>query len=452
MHSLINYPNIARWSLILALIATLVGCSEPALIQPTAAPTTTPSSLSPLATPTPSLESQPMIITLGLWLPEEFDPYGEGPAADVLAQQLTEFSQAHPDLQVEVTVKKAHGRGGLLDFLRTAHDAAPSVLPDLIVLEASDLETVAKSNLVQPLDTLLSPAEMTDRFPFAAELGSVEGQKSDETNTMGFVIGADMQHIAYRSDLLESPPVSWTQMISPPVSFLLPAGGRGREINDATLIQYLAAGGQLADAEGRPWLDEDVMVNVLSFYSDCISREPISPTFNTPTISPTVALDITDADQAWERFQTGEGEMTVVRAGRYWPAANENISAAPMPTHDGQPFSIARGWVVAMVTEDPARQKLATLLLNWLIRPKNNAQWTRAAGYLPGARGALRLWDVPDADRSMLRNLMESAVAAPPPEVMMTSGRAMQEALEILLRNRGDPEEATEAAIEILGQ
>jgi len=77
-----------------------------------------------------------MITTLGLWLPEEFDPYGEGSAADVLAQQLTDFSKAYPDLQVEVTVKKAGGRGGLLDFLRTARDAAPSILPDLIVLDA----------------------------------------------------------------------------------------------------------------------------------------------------------------------------------------------------------------------------------------------------------------------------------------------------------------------------
>lgn len=435
---------IGNWSLFIILALTGCGAQSPTPTSPP--PTLVPGPLSPLPTPTPTPGPTPMIITLGLWLPEELDPYGEGPAADVLAQQLTEFSQAHPDLQVEVTVKKAYGRGGLLDFLRTAREAAPSVLPDLIVLDAADLETAAGSGLVQPLDPLLSPAEMTDRFPFAAELGAVGDQ------TLGFVVAADMQHMAYRPALLDSPPVSWTHVISPPVSFLFPAGGRDREINDATLIQYLAAGGQLTNPEGRPWLDEEVMVSVLDFYSDCTSIEPISPTYHTPAISPTVVLNIGDADQAWERFKAGEGGMTMVRASRYWIEADETVAAASIPTRDGRPFSIAQGWVVAMVANDPARQSLATLLLEWLIAPEHSAQWTQASGFLPGARGALRLWDISDADRAVLRNTMEAAVTAPPPEVMATTGRAMQEALVALLRRRISPEDAAAAAADILGQ
>ncbi len=438
--------DIGRWILLAALILTPTGCGGPAP-TPTPIPLTpTPGPPSPLATPTPVPEPQPMIITLGLWLPDELNPYGEGPGADLLAQQLTGFSKAYPDLQVEVTVKKAHGRGGLLDFLRTARDAAPSILPDLVVLDAADLETAAGSGLVQPLDPLLSPAEMTDRFPFATELGTVDGQ------TLGFVMAADMQHLAYRPTLFDSPPISWTQVISPPVPFLLPAGGRDGQVNDATLIQYLAAGGELTDPDGHPWLDEEVMVSVLDFYSNCISTAPISPTYDTPAISPTVVLGITHADQAWEQFQAGEGGMTVVRASRYWLEADETVAAASVPTHDGQPFSIARGSVIAMVTDDPARQALAVLLLNWLVAPEHSAQWTQAAGYLPGTRGALRLWDVPDADRAMLRGMMEAAVAAPQPEVMVTAGQAMQEALEAVLRRRATPQKATSAAVEILGQ
>lgn len=437
--------TLRHWMLFIILIFTLTGCGpqSPTLPPP---PTLIPGPLSPLPTPTPTPESQPMIITLGLWLPEEFDPYGEGAAADVLAQQLTEFSQAYPDLQVQVTVKKAYGRGGLLDFLRASRDAAPSILPDLIVLDAADLETAARSGLIQPLDPILAPAEMTDRFPFAAELGTVDEQ------TLGFVLAADMQHLAYRPALLDSPPISWTQVVSPPVPFIFPADGRDRQVNDATLIQYLAAGGQLTDTEDRPWLDEEVMVSVLDFYSTCISSGTISPTFSTPAISPMIVLNIADADQAWEQFQAGEGVMTVVRASRYWREADETVAAASIPTHDGRPFSVARGWVVAMVADDPPRQALATLLLDWLIAPERNAQWTQAASYLPGTRGALRLWDVSDEDRAVLRGTMEGAVAAPPPEVMATTGRAIQAALEALLRRRVPPEEAAAAAGEILGQ
>ncbi len=425
----------SRMILSALLFLTLTGCGgltpTPESVMPTPIPTIT----SPPATPTPTPKLQPMIVTLGLWLPEELDPYGKGLGADILVQQLDDFGEAYPDVQVEVTVKEAHGRGGLLDFLRTARDAAPSVLPDLVVLDMADLETAAGLGLIQPLDHLLSLAEMTDRFPFATELGTLDGQ------TLGFVVGADMQHIAYRPDLLDSPPVSWTQVISPPISFLFPAGGRDGQINDATLIQYLAAGGKLTDPDGRPWLDEEAMVSVLGFYSGCIG---------TAAISPTVVLDITDADQAWELFQTGESEIAVVWAGRYWLEADETVAAAPVPTRDGHPFSIARGWVVAMVADDPARQSLATLLLDWLIAPDHNGQWTQAAGYLPGTLSALRMWDVSNVDQAVLRSVMEAAVPAPRPEVMATGGPAMQKALEAMLRGWDTPEEAAAAAVKRL--
>lgn len=417
------------------LLLTLTGCGEATPTSVSVPPTPIPGPLLPTVTPTPTPELQPVIVTLGLWLPEELDPYGEGPGAHVLAQQLDDFSEAYPDVQVEVIVKKGHGRGGLLDFLRTARDAAPSILPDLVVLDAADLETAAGSGLIQPLDQLLSPAEMSDRFPFAAELGTVDDQ------TLGFVIGADMQHMAYRPALLDSPPISWTQIVSPAIPFLFPAGGHDQQINDATLIQYLSAGGKLTDPDGNPSLDEDVMVSVLGFYSDCIG---------TGAISPTTVLNITDADQAWEQFQAGEGETAVVRAGRYWLQADETIAAAPAPTRDGQPFSIARGWVITMVADDPARQSLAMLLLNWLIASDHNGQWTQAAGYLPGTRDALRMWDVSNADRAMLRGVMEAAVPPPRPEVMAVIGPAMQEALEAVLRGRATPEEASTAAVKSL--
>jgi hypothetical protein len=125
--------------------------------------------LLPTITPTPTPELQPMIVTLELWLPEELNPYSGALGADALAQQLDDFSDAYPDVQVEVVVKKAHGRGGLLDFLRTARDAAPSVMPDLVVLDTVELETASGLGLIQPLDSLLSSVDVAERFPFAAE-------------------------------------------------------------------------------------------------------------------------------------------------------------------------------------------------------------------------------------------------------------------------------------------
>jgi ABC-type glycerol-3-phosphate transport system substrate-binding protein len=374
-----------------------------------------------------------MIVTLELWLPEELDPYGEGRGSQIMAEQLSQFSDAYRNLQVEVVVKRAHGRGGLIDFMRTARDAVPAVLPDLVVLDASDLKTVAGSELVQPLDDFLPPSVTDDRFPFAAALGRVEGQ------TAGAVLGVDMQHLAYRPALFDSAPISWTQVISAPASFLFPAGGYDGRVNDATLIQYLGAGGKLTDAEGNPLLEEEALVDVFGFYTRCITNT---------VIAPTQALTTTHVDQVWEQFKEGEGGMTVVRAGRYWLEADETMAAAPIPTKSGHPLSIARGWVLALVTEDPARQESAMQLINWLTAPDRNALWTQAAGYLPVTRSTLRLWDVLEEERTVLRQLLDAAMPPPRPGVMDAIGPAMQQALESVLIGRVTPEEAAASAVE----
>jgi ABC-type glycerol-3-phosphate transport system substrate-binding protein len=190
-------------------------------------------------------------------------------------------------------------------------------------------------------------------------------------------------------------------------------------------------------------LDEDVLLSVLSFYSDCIE---------TGALSPMTILDIADVDQGWEQFKAGWGEMAVVRASRYWLEADDTVAPAPVPTRDGHPFSIARGWAVAMVTDDPARQEQAKLLLDWLIAPDHSAQWSQAAGYLPGTRSALRQWDISEADKALLRGIMEAAVLPPRPEVMASVGPAMQGALEAVLRRQATPKKAAADALKSLEQ
>jgi ABC-type glycerol-3-phosphate transport system substrate-binding protein len=376
-----------------------------------------------------------MITTLELWLPEELDPYGGRSGSSILAQQLSGFSDSYPNLQVDVVVKKAHGRGGLIDFMRTARDAVPSVLPDLVIVDAADLTTVAGSGLIQPIDDSLAPSAGDDRFPFATAMGRVEG------HTVGAVLGADMQHLAYRPALFDTPPLTWSQVISAPASFLFPAGGYDGRVNDATLIQYLGAGGKLTDAEGNPALDEDVMVDVLDFYTRCVTNT---------VILPTQVLTATHVDQAWEMFKKGEGGMSAVRATRYWLEADETMAAAPIPTQSGQPISIARGWALAIVTQDPDRQDSAMHLVDWLTAPAQNAAWTQAAGYLPATRSALRLWTVSEEERMVLRELLEAAVPPPRPIVVETIGPPMQQALEQLLRGLATPREAAADAVRAL--
>jgi ABC-type glycerol-3-phosphate transport system substrate-binding protein len=263
-------------------------------------------------------------------------------------------------------------------------------------------------------------------------MGKVEGE------SMGVMLGADMQHLAYRPAALESPPLTWADVVSAPTSFLFPAGGYDGRVNDASLLQYLGAGGKLSDAEGRPTLDEEALVDVLDFYSRCVTHT---------VIAPTQVLTATHVDQVWERFKEGESGMTMVRASRYWLEADETMAPGPVPTRDGQHISIARGWTLAVVTDDPDRQDSALQLAEWLTAPARNARWTQAAGYLPGTRSALRLWRVTEEERTVLRDLLEAAMPPPRPVILDAVGLPMQQAVSSVLRGHASPEEAAADAL-----
>src|SRR5262245_45283684 len=131
------------------------GCSslEPllnSLITPTPAPTQRVTSTpTPIATATPLAESNLPI--LRLWLPSEFNPAVENPPAKLLSQRLAKFESQHPGLKIDVRLKDEDPEGQILNDLSITRAAAPSVLPDLILLSRPDLEAAARKGLLHPM-------------------------------------------------------------------------------------------------------------------------------------------------------------------------------------------------------------------------------------------------------------------------------------------------------------
>lgn len=429
MRNRLKACSLLLWLLLLSLLA---GCLPTPAPTPTSSlPTPTVTLPPPTATPTVAVP-RPLMTTLRIWVPEELSPYGEGTAAELLTQYLGEFGQANGDLQVEVIVKKAQGRGGLLDFLRTASAAAPSVLPDLVVLNTADLRVAAQAGLLTPLDEILPEDLAADRFPFAAELGKV-GEE-----TVGIPLAVDLQHLAYRRGLLPSAPITWTNVLSAGISFAFPAASQADGVNDATLVQYLGAGGRLTDADGNPQLEADPLVAVLSFYTQAVTLG---------VISPTLVLSMDDAEDSWALFQAGQAGMAVVDAHRFWSERDPIAAPALIPTRTGRAVALARGWMLAMVTNDPERQLQAMRLASWLLEPQRHGAWTQNAGYLPATRGGLAAWMISQEERTVLETLLESAQPVPPATVRAAVGPPLQTALEAVLRGRRTPIDAAAEAI-----
>ncbi len=418
-----------RWrqalrSVISGLVLLLVTSCVVPIPSPTPglSPTPAPPPSTPTATPWPG----PLMVTLTIWLPEELSPYGEGAGANLLASRLADFGAAHPDLQVQAIVKKSHGRGGLLDFLRTANVAAPSVLPDLVVLDEADLPVATQAGLLQPMDGRIPPDLEADLFPFAVGLGRVGDA------TFGLPLVAKLQHLAYSPALFASPPVSWSDVLSTGLPLCFPAAGENGVADDFTFVQYLGAGGRLTDEGGNPMLEEGPLTAVLDFYAQATAAG---------VISPPVVLSAGTDEECWAHFRR-HGGMTVVDSRRFWTEWEGVAEPGPIPTRDGRPVALAEGWVLALVTANPEQQQRAMALAAWLMDPAWYGTWTRSTGYLPVTRGGLAGWTVSEERREVLTAVLAGARPAIPKSVRERVGPLLQSAIEAVLQGRQSPVEA----------
>jgi multiple sugar transport system substrate-binding protein len=403
--------------------------------KPTA--TIVPGEATPSVSPTPS--RPPAIssaITLTLWTTEIFFPTEADDSGQILAQQWQAFEAAHPDVTIEYVLKKPYGKGGILDFLNTALAAAPTVLPDLVILDTFELNEAAEAGLIQPLDELVSSELQQDLFPFARR--SFDGQ------LMGIQFEADIEHLIYNTNKIDSPPMTWREVLSDSVAYIFPAGGEGGLANDAFLIQYLAVGGRLDDESGKPLLDEDALAQVLQFYKDGLETGVIPPS----------VLEFEGLDDCWPVYVSAKAAMSNVSSAKYLADRGllKNTSFAAIPTRDGNIGTLSKGWALAVVTEDPGRQAAAAQLIEWLLEPENTADWNLAAGHLPTRQEAFDYLGTTDDYFPFVRRQLANVYPRPMASAYEKIGRALQRAIQDVLQGEASPEAAAAAAVTAVEQ
>jgi multiple sugar transport system substrate-binding protein len=433
----------------LAVLLFALGCTPQAAVSPPPSPTATTEvgttidviATSPLPSATaasvpgevPSPESR-AILRLTLWTVEPVSPQAEGEAGKVFADGLHVFEETYRDVSVSVVLKNASGKGSVLDYLRTASQVAPSVLPDVVVLDTVDLAHAARAGLVIPLDDLASPALVKDLLPAARLAGSVDDR------LVGIPFEMDVEHLIYNTNKVIAAPLSWTEVISANTTYVFPAKGRNGLVNDAFLIQYLALGGRLQDDEGHLLLDEQPLRAVLNYYRQGVQMG----------IIPRRVLEVSTPDDIWADYLSAQISIAHVNSHRFLSGRSvlRSTQFADIPTRDGNPFTISRGRALAIVTRDPGRQAMAMRLIEWLMSPDSNATWNRAAAYLPTRYAAFNLLGGKDPYWPFLRHQLE--VGVPPPALPGYDqvGRVLQQAVVEVLSDEATPEEAAATAVD----
>jgi hypothetical protein len=406
------------WLLILLLVSCTpeVPSSPPPPI-PSAAPTSTPE-----ATETPTPLPSYGLTTLNLWVPDIIELYGESGESLVFMEQIESFSRRNRDIQIDVQIKKARGEGGLYDLLSSAAPVAPTLLPDLIILERADLTRAAEADLIHPLpeDSL----DRTDLFPFVVETIHFDSQ------VYGLPLFTQVDHTAYYPRTGVAPPITWTAVLSGEYSLLMPGAPADDLASDALLTAYLGTGGAVVDDAGAPFLERQQLESLYAFFGDLIE----AGLFN-----PEVVGVLPDASASWAAFQNQAGSLAVVPAGSYWQQEERTSEAAWIPTPNGRPVAVGDVWAFALVAEDPGRQEAALRLAARLADSPQVADSAAAAGMLPPRPSALSLWALSMEEVDFLSSLLLATEPSLPLGVDEPVRRALQAGLTLLL----DEEETT---------
>lgn len=401
-----------------------------------------PRQTSVAASPTATATSMPEdnSITLTFWTIETISPEAEGEAGDFIRNSLRAFERNNPDLEVEVQLKKATGKGGIVDFLRTAKGVAPSVLPDLVIMNSKELNPAFSENLIQPLDGRLDRSIVQDLLPAARRLGTVDQKLA------GVPLGIEMEHLVYNTLVYTGTPILWTDVLSKETPYLFPARGVNGLVNDATLSQYFSAGGALLDDQDAPKIDEGILRTVLEFYHRGVTNTIIDPAI----------LTASTTEDIWPSYLEGQAGLSQVSTSQYLTdreLLNDTLYAPiPVQTENNTPVAVTHGWAMALVTNDPNRQKAALSLIEWFLATNNNATWNDINKSIPTRDSAFQQLAGDDPYWVFLTEQLNNARPHPDFPGYDQIGRILQQAVQQVISGDATPEEATATAIDAFTQ
>jgi ABC-type glycerol-3-phosphate transport system substrate-binding protein len=417
-----------RASLHLLAILLFAGCSNlPAILDtptPAAIVTATPTQ------PAEALSTPAGPVVLRLWLPPQFDPQADTPAARILNARLADFMQRNPGVRIEVRIKAVDGPASLLESLVAASQAAPGASPDLVALSRPDLEAAAQTGILHPFDGLTTLLDDPDWYACGRQMSRIQN------TTFGLPFAADALLLVYRPGVIGGLRQDWEQIQQQ--GSLLSFAGDSPEASFA-LSLYLSTGGATSDDQGRPTLDVGKFAAVTTFLR----------AHEQDGMIPLAVTNYQDDARAWQAYRDGRANVAITWASQYLNDKPSDSLPAPLPGLQGDLYTLSTSWTWALAGTDTEKQAMAVKLAEFLTESSFLASWTEAIGLLPPRPNAMSAW--PESmPREVLGQVMLSAQLLPPRAITNVLGPVIRDAGMAVLRGQNTPEDAARQAVEKL--
>lgn len=444
-----NWANGLVLLLMNMVTTIIVGCQGVTLpgeinqavptVQPTATvkPVTAHALITtPTLTTTTNPENEGLALTF--WTIEAISPQAPAELGNFMAGSLRTFEANNPAIKVNLLLKKPSGKGGILDFLRTAREVAPAILPDVAIMNATDLEQAYTDGLLQTLDNRLDRSIIQDLLPAARKMGAVDER------LVGVPISLEMEHTIYNTSTFTSTPILWSDVLSRNNRYLFPAKGINGLINDVTLAQYFSAEGSFNNDQETLQIDDRVLRRVLTFYQQALEVGVIDSTI----------LEAATSEELWPLYLEDQAGLTQISVRQYLTdrdtLTNSTFTSLPLFDKDATPVTITHGWVLVLITDDLERQRAALRLMEWFLSTSNNATWNNINKSIPSRDTAFQQLAGNDPYWAFLNEQLNTAQPQPGFAGYDQLGRIFQQAVEQVIRGEATPDEATATAMDAL--
>lgn len=353
---------------------------------------------------------------LTLWIPPQFDPAADTPAAKLFQQQLDSFVSENPNIEITVRIKAVEGPGGLLDSLSNASVAAPSALPSLIALPREDMEVAAVKGLIFPWNGITTVINDTDWYPYAHQLGSMQG------NEYGLSFYGDALLVAYRPLQVSYAPDNWKDYVARGFPIAIPAADP-----HALIVAQMLYSGKTESPTGQDaeQINQEDLKKVFMVINDAVTNGALTYWMG----------DFQTFDQTWKSFVDQQSNYTVTWVSTATSSLPENTELAQIPVMGSNAYTLADGWLWCISDPIPERHKLAASLAEHLVNADYLAEWSEANHSLPTRSSSLKQWQ--DQTRTeLLDQVANSAHPIPENEFLSTLSPLLQQAVLGMVRGQ----------------
>jgi len=427
-----GYHRLASCFVFLALWAS--GCSEnssPPASPQESNPTLQPSSeIPPMESGNVQISPSPMAQVLTIWLTPDLDPENGSAPSAILKARLLKFSERFPATQIRVRIKAESGPGGMMDMLSATSVAATLAMPSVIALSHQDLEAAALKGFVYPISDLTTSLADNDWFSYARQIALIQGKP------FGLPFGGDSLLLVYRIEKIGAAPQTWQNIFSFGQPILFPAADAKSLL---TLNLYLSSGGSIANEQGQPELQPEILTETLNLFASGTQQG----------IFPFSLTQYEDNQQTWQAYTEQRGNWVITHSINYLTYLPPDSAAVSIPSLGTSPLSLASGWVWAISDPIPERRETSMRLAEFLSEPEFLAEWSASLGLLPVRPSGLKAWTDPSINQ-LINQLSLSARVLPSSDLMASLGPALQQATLQVIKLQSNPVQAARAASESL--